>query len=270
MRSLVLVIVLVHVPAALLLHISAPLPYAASSPVVQLRLRTPPLLCTGEEPAAEAAEPTEAAADPADPKAAAKAEKAALREAIADLEARLPKARGDLVASQDAAKDSGENGYMLLAANFERFRQQARTELDSQKGYGRVAAVRALLPFAETFEALQLGAEADGEEAAAIHKYYGGIYKQSQQLLESWKVVPYEAAPNDAFDMQLHQTVERVVSDDVPAGTVIACVERGYKMGDEVVRLAKCSVSSGPAVEEAAEAVPVAEEAAEAAEADSA
>jgi molecular chaperone GrpE (heat shock protein) len=73
------------------------------------------------------------------------------------------------------------------------FRQQARGELDSQKGYGRIAAVRTMLPFAETFESLQEGAEADGEEGAAIHKFYGGIYKQTQQLLETWQVVPYMA-----------------------------------------------------------------------------
>ena len=59
------------------------------------------------------------------------------------------------MSAQDGAKDAGEAGYMLLAANFERFRQQARTELDSQKGYGRVAAVRSLVPFAEAFEGMR-------------------------------------------------------------------------------------------------------------------
>ena len=83
----------------------------------------------GEEPAAAAeAEPEEAPGADADPQAAAKAEKKALRDAIAELEAKLPKARGNLVAALDAKKDAGENGYMLLAANFERARVQARSK----------------------------------------------------------------------------------------------------------------------------------------------
>ena len=246
-RAIVL-LCLAFVQTALLLHVPAgPLraPRAASR-------AASPLLCAaeGEAPAEEAAA--------ADPKAAEKAEKAALREAIAALEAKLPKARGELVEAQDAAKDAGENGYMLLAANFERFRQQARGELDSQKGYGRVAAVRSLLPFAEAFEGLQEGAAADGEDGAPIHKYYGGIYKQLQQLLDSWQVSPYNAEASTPFDRTVHQTVESVASDDVPANTIIEPVERGWKMGGEVVRLAKVTVSTGPAVEE-----PPAEEAAE-------
>ena len=94
-----------------------------------------------------------------------KAEKEALRASIADLEARLPTARGELVAAQDAVKDSGENGYMLTAANFERFRQQARAEVDAQKGYGRIATARSLLPFIESFEGLQEAGGRGGEVA---------------------------------------------------------------------------------------------------------
>jgi len=244
----VLLLLLVHTPAALLLSLPGPLLRAPASPLRLCR----PLMCAEEDVQPAAAEEP-AVAD--DPKAAAKAEKAALRAAIADLEARLPNVRGDLVAAQDAAKDSGENGYMLLAANFERFRQQARSEIDSQKGYGRVAAVRALLPFAETFEALQVGADAD---AADIHKYYGGIYKQSQQLLESWKVAPYEAVPGEPFNIRVHQSVERVPSDDVADGIILAAVERGWKMEEDVVRLATCTVSSGAPV---AAAEPAADEA---------
>ena len=152
---------------------------------------------------------------------------------------------------------------MLLAANFERYRQQARSELDSQKGYGRVAAVRALLPFAEAFEALQEGAAVDGPEGEAIHKYYGGIYKQTQQMLEGWKVAPYDVAPGDAFDLKLHQVTERLVSESAPANTILTPIERGWKMGDEVVRLAKVTISSGPPAPE--EPAPAEEEAADAA-----
>ena len=284
--GVIFLVLCLHVPTAVLLTVPAQhaLLRAPVSPLVT-RLAAAPVLCAAEEepPAAAPAESEgaegaeEAAAEDAaeDPKAAEKAalktEKAELRAAIAEIEAKLPKARGELVSALDAAKDAGENGYMLLAANFERFRQTAKTELGTQKGYGKIATVRALLPFAESFEVLQADdAAADGEEGAAIHKYYGGIYKQTQQLLDTWQLTTFDAAPNDKFDVRLHQTVESVVCDDVAAGLVIDGVERGWKMGDEVVRLAKCKVSSGPKVEEPVEAAAdeaPADEAEEAAEA---
>ena len=113
---------------------------------------------------AEAAEAAEAAADP-------KTEKKALRAAIAELEAKLPAARGALIDAENVLKDAGENGYMLTAANFERFREQARSELKTQSGFGKVDTLRSLLPFIESYEVLQQAdVDADG---GAIHQYCG-------------------------------------------------------------------------------------------------
>ena len=124
---------------------------------------------------------------------------------------------------------------------------KAKDEIGAQKGHGRIAAVRSLLEFTETFEALQ--AERVGDDGAdAIHKYYGGIWKQFQQLLDSWKVQPFSIEPGAAYDYKKIQTVESVASDDIPKDTVIEMVERGWEMDGETVRLAKCKVSSGPAV----------------------
>mmetsp|Transcript_40423 Transcript_40423/g.107079 ORF Transcript_40423/g.107079 Transcript_40423/m.107079 type:complete len:258 (+) Transcript_40423:25-798(+) len=199
----------------------------------------------------EADAPAEGDAAETDPKAAVKAEKKALRDAIANLEARMPGARGELNAALAEQKDAGENGYMLVAANFERFRQQARTEMDAQSGYGRQNTLRSLLPFIERFEELQASSEMAGE-GSAIHSYYGGIYKQTQKLLDEWKASPFEAAAGEKFDYNLHQSVSREVSDDVPDGVIIDAIERGWKMGDGVLRQAKVTVSTGPAAKEEA------------------
>ncbi len=210
----------------------------------------------GEEPVA--------AEEEADPKAAAKEEKKALREAIAALEAQLPTARGELNAAEAAKKDAGENGYMLLAANFERYRQQANKEVDMQKGYGRQNTLRALLPFIERFEELQTSAEEAGE-GSAIHSYYGGIYKQTQKLLDEWGVTPFEAAAGETFDYNLHQSVARVASEEVAAGVILEAQERGWLIGEATLRQAKVVVSSGPAQAEGADeaAEEAADEAAE-------
>lgn len=253
MLRLPLLLLLISTPVVLLLQIPATAmlrPAAAPSRPASFAIRCQNAEnedTSGMGPPADAAQEAADAA-PEDPeKAKRKAEKQELRDAIANLEAELIKARGEAAAAQEEAKGAGESGYMLLAADFERFRMKAKDEIGAQKGYGRIAAVRSLLAFTETFEALQ--AERVGDDGAdAIHKYYGGIWKQFQQLLDSWKVQPFSIEPGAAYDYKKIQTVESVASDDIPKDTVIEMVERGWEMDGETVRLAKCKVSSGPAV----------------------
>ena len=258
--------------AAQPLHVGATTTRSLHHPAV----RRASLACCAAEGEADAVaadgEPAPAPAA-ADPKAAEKEEKKALREAIAALESRLPVLRGDLASATESAKDAGENGYLLLAANFERFRQQARSEVDSQKGYGRASTLRLLLPFAERFEVLQAAADDDAEDAS-IHKFYGGIYKQTQQLLEAWKAEPFEAVVGEAYDFKRHTVAERLPSDDAPANQILSALTCGWTLDGEVVRPAKCTVSSGPAAveeassaEEGSEGAPAAAEGADAADA---
>ena len=118
-----------------------------------------------------------------DPKAAVDEEKKALRDQISALEKTLVDARGTLLAEQESVKDAGEGGYLLLAANFERFRQKARAELSNQEAVGRVKAAGSLMTFVDEFEALQAEAATAAEPEAKIHSFYGGIHKQLRTLL---------------------------------------------------------------------------------------
>jgi len=202
--------------------------------------------CMAEAEGSE--EPIAAEEVPADAKAAAKAEKKELRDAIANLEALLPKKRGEALAAEEAAKDAGENGYMLLAANFERYRQQCATEMKSMKSIGRVNTLRSLVPFIETFESLQLSSNGEADDdVAKIHAYYGGIYKQLEKLLADWQVTTFEAATGDAFDWRKHERAESIVTEEYADGVIIESRGRGWMLGDEVLLPAKAVVSAAPA-----------------------
>lgn len=225
------------------------------------RRRCPALVMqeSAENPAAPEEEVAAAAPAESDEKAALKAEKQKLRNTIANLEIQLKDARGELLAAQDAAMDAGEKGYLLLAANFERFRQQSRLELKSQAGYGSVNGLRPLLPFVEQFDALQ----AEGADAP-IHSFYSGIYKQLTSLLDELKVEAFEPAVGEMLDRSKHLQVSTVASEDVPKGAVVEALTKGYLMDGATLRSAECVISSGPAEEPAAEAETEAEAGAEA------
>jgi len=211
----------------------------------------------GEAAAATTADATEDAPD----------EKTQLKEQITALEKELVDARGQLLAEQAAAKDAGEAGYLLLAANFERFRQKSRAELSSQDQVGRVKAVRGLLPFIDAFEPLQASMDEAAPEAK-IHSFYAGVYKQFNTLCESWEVEGYEAVVGEKLDFSRHVAVSRSESDE-PAGTILEARTKGYTLAGAVVRSAECVASLGPdepAAAAAKEGAASAEEAAEEAE----
>jgi len=240
-------------PIRLLQHVASPATPIAARPLAPSR-GTVRMEADAETEASGSAEPEAAAeAVPEPPLDPATVEKQELKDQIADLERQLKAARGGLIEAQESLKDAGEAGYMLLAADFERFRLRAKDELGLQANIGKLNTVRQLLPFIEEFEGLMLR-PAESEETAAINQYYGGIYKQLSQQLEAWQVSAYEATVGEAYSAAIHSKSSTVESEQ-PADTIVEQVKCGWKMGDEVLRAASCVVSSGPAPppEEAAE-----------------
>jgi len=234
---------------ALLLFQPPPPRGALCSQHVVVRPRCWPLLAAPEaaESNTEGEPPTstEAKVD----KKALKAEKKALRDQIEALEKQLKEARGTLIDEQDKAKDAGEAGYLLLAANFERARLSAKSAQAYQAATGKMAAVRPLLTFVDEFEALQNSIATTDEEVQTIHKYYEGIYKQLVTVLDSWQVKPFQATSGEPFDAEKHVQVESRPSDDIPSGAIIEPGKQGYTFEGKPLRRIDCVVSSGPQVQ---------------------
>merc|ERR1740124_418273 len=151
----------------------------------------------------------------------------------------------DVLRARSESKDRLDTrGYLLLAANFERFRQKSRAELSSQDQVGRVKAVRGLLPFIDAFEPLQASMDEAAPEAK-IHSFYAGVYKQFNTLCESWEVEGYEAVVGEKLDFSRHVAVSRSESDE-PAGTILEARTKGYTLAGAVLRSAECVASLGP------------------------
>ena len=90
------------------------------------------------------------------------------------------------------------------------------------------------------------------------------IQHKLHALLEQDGVAPIEAV-GEEFDPFLHQAITHEPSDAVAVGHVISELQKGYKMGDRVLRPSMVRVSAGPppppeAEAEAAEEAPENEE----------
>ena len=56
---------------------------------------------------------------------------------------------------------------------------------------------------------------------------------------------PFEAA-GQPFDPRVHEAISKVESADVPAGSVATELQKGYRVGERLLRPAMVSVSTGP------------------------
>jgi molecular chaperone GrpE len=71
------------------------------------------------------------------------------------------------------------------------------------------------------------------------------VQQKAHGLLEQEGVAPIDAA-GEEFDPLLHQAVTHEPSGEVPEGHVIAEMQRGYSIGERVLRPCMVRVSAGP------------------------
>ncbi len=85
-----------------------------------------------------------------------------------------------------------------------------------------------------------------GDPAAALDAYRAGVELIRRQLLELLRkkgVTPIEALGTD-FDPHLHQAVTREPSDAHREGEVMEELQRGYKLGERLLRPAMVKVAT--------------------------
>jgi molecular chaperone GrpE len=81
----------------------------------------------------------------------------------------------------------------------------------------------------------------DGE--TEIHKSYQGVYKQLVDSLKKSGVSPMRPE-GQMFDPNLHEAVMRQPTEEHPEGTVIEELQRGYFLGDKILRHALVKVAA--------------------------
>ena len=144
--------------------------------------------------------------------------------------------------------------YLRITADFENFRKRTRKEQEELDERSKCNTILELLPVIDNFERARTQLKAESEEAVNIHKSYQGIYKQLVECLKRIGVVPMRAKGNE-FDPMLHEAVMREPSNEFEDGTVIEELQRGYILGERVLRhaMVKVAVAGDPPSESSSE-----------------
>lgn len=126
-----------------------------------------------------------------------------------------------------------------LQAEFENYRKRAAREQERLVAHAHERLVRELLPVLDDLERALEAAERH-EEATLVE----GVKLVEQSLrraLEKEGLVEIETA--GAFDPHVHEALLTQPSEQTEPGSVLEVVQRGYRLGDKVVRPARVIVA---------------------------
>ena len=129
--------------------------------------------------------------------------------------------------------------FMRLFAEFENYKKRTtRERIELFKTAGQDVMV-SLLPVLDDFERALTHIE-DDKEAEELRKGVLLIYNKLLTTLEQKGLSKIEIKKGEAFNADDHEAVTQIPapSEDLK-GKIIDVVERGYKLGDKVIRFPK-------------------------------
>jgi len=164
--------------------------------------------------------------------------------AIAEYRATIAKLEEELNALK-AQLDDRTTQYMRIAADFDNFRKRTQREKEEIDLQIKCATINELLPVVDNFERARSQIKPQTDQETSIHKSYQNVYKQLVECLKRIGVSPMRAEGKE-FDPNLHEAVMRQPTDEYPEGTVMEELQRGYMLGERILRHALVKVAATP------------------------
>lgn len=160
------------------------------------------------------------------------------------LQARISELEKLLAQAQAEANDYKER-WIRVSADFQNFRKRVMQERVEAYNKGKEDAVLALLPVLDNMERA-LASLNEGTDLKAFRQGLELIIRLFQDALKRLDVEPIPAE-GQKFDPYYHEAFERVEQEGVEEdGLIVGIIERGYKMGEKVIRPAKVRVAVKP------------------------
>ena len=138
-------------------------------------------------------------------------------------------------------RDALQDRLLRTAAEFDNYRKRIDRERREQSESAAAGLLAEVLPVVDNLErALQ---SPSGPEAAGFRAGVELILRQLLDLLRKRGVTPIEALGAD-FDPRFHQAVSQEASDTHRDGEVMEEMQRGYMLGDRLLRPAMVKVAT--------------------------
>ncbi len=139
------------------------------------------------------------------------------------------------------ALDTLNNQYLRLAADFENYRKRQAQEREALLKYGAEECMKKVLEVVDNFDrALTMVDKIDD-----LNKMKETFQVLNKQLMDSLTKLGLEQIKcvGEQFDPNVHEAVMQTPTDEYPEDTVINELQKGYKLGEKVLRPAMVAVA---------------------------
>ena len=131
------------------------------------------------------------------------------------------------------------DAHLRLAAEYDNFRKRTIKEKDAAYGNGKAGAVEKLLPVYDNLERAV-------NQPCTDEAFKKGVEMTMTELVNIFTGLGVEIFGNvgDEFDPNIHNAVMHVDNEELGENTISMVFQKGFKIGDKVVRFAMVQVAN--------------------------
>lgn len=132
-----------------------------------------------------------------------------------------------------------KDSYMRILAEYDNFRKRSQKEKESAYNDSKASTLALLLPVIDNFD------RAIDNKTDDIEVYRKGIemtYNQLKDIFNKLDVVSFGEI-GEEFNPEIHNAVMTAENPDLPENSISAVFEKGYKMGERVLRFASVQIT---------------------------
>lgn len=137
--------------------------------------------------------------------------------------------------------DKLNSQYIRLAADFDNYRKRQAQEREQLLKYGLEEALKKMILVIDNFERAKKTLT-DCEDYMKYKEAFELLQKQVEDELTKLGMERIEAEGKE-FDPNLHEAVMQTPSSEQPEHTILQELQKGYKLGDKVLRPAMVNVA---------------------------
>ncbi len=130
--------------------------------------------------------------------------------------------------------DNLNNQYLRLAADFDNFRKRQAQERENLIAYGAQDSMKKLIEVLDNFDRAKQSIEKT-DDVNQVKESFNVLYNQMFDNLSKLGLEVINAQ-GEEFDPNFHEAVMQTPSSEHPENHVIMELQKGYKLGDKVLR----------------------------------
>ena len=138
--------------------------------------------------------------------------------------------------------DTLNQQYLRLAADFDNYRKRQAQERENLLKFGTENALKKMIEVLDNFERGKKALE-NVDDCAKVKESFDLVHKQVFDALSKLGLEVIETEGKE-FDPNFHEAVMQTPTSEHPEHTIINELQKGYKMGDKVLRPALVNVAT--------------------------